>query len=187
MIIRSLLLAALASACAGCVGFAVDIPTTHEIPNPVPLMAKGGGFGTADKQARWACQSDAQASAPLTKNHFLNTWGAPMAKVATAKGETWIYEERNRWCGLWVFVIVPVPVVLPFCDTYDKVSFEGDFAVSSQSRRFRDLVMGIGAHPYGIVPFMSRPGRVTENRPVVFLAPEREKGDLACPTMRPPA
>lgn len=91
MIIRPLMLAALATSCAGCVGFALDIPTTHEVPNPVPLMAKEGAFGTADKLARWACQSDAEASVPLTKNHFLNIWGAPIEKVATAKGETWIY------------------------------------------------------------------------------------------------
>jgi hypothetical protein len=187
MIIRSLLLAALAGACGGCVGFALDIPTTHEIPNPVPLMPKEGAFGSANKPDRWACQSDAQASVPLTKTDFLNSWGVPTEKVATAKGETWIYAERNRWCGLWVFVIIPVPVVLPVCDTYDKVTFEGDAAVSSESRRFRNLVMGIGAHPYGFFPFMSRPGRVTENRPQVRLAPEREKGDLACPTLRPPA
>jgi hypothetical protein len=185
--IRSLLLAALASTCAGCVGFALDIPTTHEMPNPVPLMAREGAFGTGDKLARWACQSDAETSVPLTKDQFLDRWGAPMEKVVSAKGETWIYAERNRWCGLWVFVVIPVPIELPICDTYDKVAFEGDAAVSSESRRFRDLVMGIGAHPYGLFPFMSRPGRVTENRPVVPVAPEREKGDLACPTMRSPS
>jgi hypothetical protein len=187
MIIRSLLLAALASTCAGCVGFALDIPTTHEISNPVPLMAKQGAVGSDAKLARWACQPEATVSVPLTKDHFLGRWGAPAEKVAAAKGETWIYAERNRWCGLWVFVIIPVPFVLPVCDTYDKVTFEGDAAVSSESRRFRNLVMGIGAHPYGFFPFMSRPGRATENRPQVLLAPEREKGDLACPTLRPPA
>lgn len=187
MIIRSLLVAELAGACAGCVGFALDVPTTHEVRNPVPLMVKEGTFSSDNQLARWACQSDAEASAPLTRNDFLAIWGTPTAQVATAKGETWIYEERNRWCGLWVFVIIPVPFALPICDTYDKVAFEGDAAVSSRSRRFRDLVMGVGAHPYGFFPFMSRPGRVTENRPQVLLAPEREVDGLACPAIGSPS
>lgn len=187
MLVRPLLLAALATASAGCVGFSVEIPSTQEIQNPVPLKVKEGAIGGGDALVRWACQSESGPSVPLTKNHFLNVWGAPAEKVATARGETWIYAESNRWCGLWVFVILPVPVVLPVCDTFDKVSFEGDAAVSSVSRRFRGLLLGIGAHPYGLFPFMARPGRVTENKPQVHVGPGQEQGDLACPATRPPA
>jgi hypothetical protein len=186
-IVRLLLLLALVTACAGCVGFSLEIPSTHEVRNPVPTKAQEGSFGAGDKLVRWACQSASEPSVPLTKSHFRDMWGEPGEKLATAKGESWIYAEGHRWCGLWAFVVLPVPALLPMCDTYDKVSFEGDVAVSSSSRRFRGLTMGVGAHPYGFFAFMSRPGRVTESKPQVFVFPEREKGDLACPAPRPPA
>ena len=186
-IFRPVLLIALASACAGCVGFSLEIPSTHEVRNPQPTKAREGSFGADDKLVRRACQAASEPSVPLRKSDFLSMWGEPGEKVVTANGETWVYAEGHRWCGLWAFVILPVPALLPICDTYDRVFFEGDVAVSSSSRRFRGLMMGVGAHPYGFFPFMARPGLVTESKPQVFVFPERDKGDLACQAPRPPA
>ena len=176
-IVRSLLLAALATACAGCVGLSIDLPRTQEIQNPVPLKVKKAFGGDSDFE-RWACQPD---TGPSTRNNFLLAWGAPSEKVATTKGETWIYAESGRWCGLWIFAILPVPLVLPVCETFDKVDFEGEVAVNSVSRRISGLSMGVGLSPYSfpLIPFVIRPGRITENRPQVLAFPGTQL-NLAC-------
>jgi hypothetical protein len=182
MIIRPLMLVALATSCAGCAGFAINLPQTHEIKNPVPFREKQI-FGDKDDFDRWACQPDFWSSTPLTKSDFLQAWGAPREKVIAPKGETWIYAESNRWCGLWLVVILPVPLVLPVCDTYDKVSFEGELAVSSVSHRIPWFGMGaVFIPPIAAGAAMSRPGRVTENSAQVgsLFKPGGSHGDLTC-------
>lgn len=160
--------------CSGCIGFSLDTTETVEVKNPVPLYdhqadADWGG------SHRWACESESASFSPLTKNFFLAAWGEPREKIISANGETWLYDESGRWCGLWVGVIVPIPLLLPVCDTYDSVYFEEGVAVSAKSRRFTRSTAGVIFHPAAFflpVPFATRPGKVTENKATIRTFPD---------------
>jgi len=180
MIVRALLAVALAMLCTGCVGLMVDMPLTKDIRNPVPHNATKlfGGPNDLDRD-RWACQAGPDPSVPQAKNRFLASWGPPKEKVVTAKGETWIYAEKGRWCGLWIFLIVPLPILLPVCETFDHVEFENEVAVRSTSRRMDGAGIGLGFLPPFPIPFLIRPARATENRPRVLVSPEKQP-DLSC-------
>jgi hypothetical protein len=69
--------------------------------------------------------------------------------------------------------------MLPVCETYDRVVFEGDRAVRATSRRLTGSGAGIGVHPAAPmpIPFSIRPGRVTENRPRIGGVPGVEGRD----------
>lgn len=153
--------------CAGCLGYSLDTPVTVEVRKPIPLTGEeyGDNWGSPN---RWACESQSAAYSPLSKADFLEAWGEPEERIISADGETWIYEESGRWCGLWLGAIIPVPLVLPACETFDYVYFEGEIAVSTHSRRFTRSTAGVilflpqtGFIP---VPVSVRPGKVTENR-----------------------
>jgi hypothetical protein len=71
--------------------------------------------------------------------------------------------------------IIPIPLVLPVCETFDNVYFEGDVAVSTKSRRFTQSTAGVVFHPSALffpVPVSIRPGKVTENRAKIRTFPD---------------
>lgn len=158
-------------------GMMVDRPWNREIRNPVPLHAKKL-FGGPNDLDRWACQPGSDPSVSQTKDRFLAAWGEPKEKVPTAKGETWIYSESGRWCGVWILVILPLPVLLPVCETFDHVVFENDLAVTSASRRVDGLAIGLGIFPMPWVG-MALPADATDAHPRVVVFPEKDK-DSAC-------
>jgi len=151
--------------CAGCFGFLVDKPWTKDIQNPMPL--KVDRFPISSERDRWACQPSPDPSAPVTKLAFLTAWGEPTDKVVTTKGETWIYAEKGRWCGLWIAFVVPVPLLLPVCETFDHVEFEGELAVRSESRRMDRFGMGLLFYYFIPFPLMVVPAAATDNSPMV--------------------
>ena len=164
---RGFLLATLAMSCAGCVGVGFDWTTTENIEMPIPLRAPLAANNDFD---RWACQPSPDS--PLrTKNDFIGTWGEPHSKEVSAEHEIWTYAESGRWCGIWVAYIVPIPMLLPVCKTYDKIIFENNLAVRSSSRRFVRWAFGFAVHPRTLIPWpiLSRAGNATENRPGINL------------------
>ena len=169
-ILRFLSSTALGISCAGCFGFLVDKPMTTNIQNPVPREAQ---FITSGKRDRWACQPARDVPVPLTKDGFLAVWGAPKEKMTTPKGETWIYAEEGRWCGLWIAFFVPVPLLLPVCETFDRVDFEGELAVRSKSRRPQGFGVGLNLLNISASPFFAAawPGEATELGPGFYMAP----------------
>jgi hypothetical protein len=70
-----------------------------------------------------------------TKEEFLKEWGKPDSIINNeANLEVWEY-KRNIWCGVTLFVFIPVPFMLPVCDGFDKVSFKGNESVNLYTRR----------------------------------------------------
>lgn len=163
--LRALLMVVAAASCAGCFGFLVDKPYTTDIRNPVPSKASGEGpLYLLSRKQRWACE---RSSERYSKEQFLNAWGQPREKVPTPQGETWIYEDSRRWCGIWVSFIVPVPLLLPICETFDHVEFEGELAVRSKSRRADGYGIGLTFYMFAPIPLMVTPARATEGNPMV--------------------
>jgi hypothetical protein len=70
----------------------------------------------------------------------LKEWGKPdTIKTASESEETWIY-ERSLWCGVIPVFILPVPLLLPVCDGYDRIDFRGNEARRLHTRRI--VMMG---------------------------------------------
>jgi hypothetical protein len=160
--------------CTGCLGYSLDTPETVEVENPIPLSDHQfeADWGVP---SRWACESQSASFSPLSKDYFLNAWGEPKQKIISVNGETWVYEESGRWCGLWLGYVIPIPLVLPVCETFDNVYFEGEVAVSAKSRRFTQSTAGVVFHPSALffpVPVSVRPGKVTENRAKIRTYPD---------------
>jgi hypothetical protein len=166
---------------SGCIGLAIETPSAVEVRDPVPLMAKQIIGDTRD---RWACQPVPLSMAAATKDDYRASWGAPARTVATPKGETWVYEEGGRWCGVWIFALVPLPLLLPVCQTSDAVDFEGEIAVRSASRRMDAFGAGLMFNPHAMLPlpFLFRPARANEDRPAPALlaGDARQSSHLAC-------
>ena len=70
------------------------------------------------------------------KSGFMADWGSPDEIVKTNEsGEEWVYQKK-LWCGVVpVVYFLPVPLVLPVCNGFDRVEFEGDRAIFLKSRR----------------------------------------------------
>lgn len=146
------------SASPGCVGVALTTPTEVEIRNPSAYQA---GWWLS-KQHRWSCE----LPAPLTKSEFVANWGQPESKSGSDGTEAWIYSETHRLCGAWVWVIVPVPLLMPVCRTHDRVEFKGDTAVLARSRRLDVVGAGISLFPAPLPgPFWFRHATPAENEP----------------------
>lgn len=161
---------------AGCAGIALDWPVNESIEKPVPLI---DGF----QGDRWACQREGEYIDGLSKQAFITRWGEPVIKQDTPTGGVWRYEENWRWCGIWLFAIIPIPFVLPVCSTYDEVLFVDGQAVHSKSRRFSAAFAGIVIAPAGVavpLPVLTRGGTKTENSSTVTRFPQPEGKDYQC-------
>jgi hypothetical protein len=73
--------------------------------------------------------------AVLTKTEFLKDWGRPdRIDVTSENMETWTY-NRHLWCGIMPVFLLPVPLLLPVCDGFDRIEFQGDTAERMHIRR----------------------------------------------------
>jgi len=134
---------------------------------------------------RWACESLDGPAKPLTKKEFLEAWGEPDEKISTETGETWIYQENGKWCGVW---ILPIPLMLPVCKTRDEVIFEGDVAVRSNSRRLTRSVAALVVVPMAPVPvpLVNRSGKKTDGVDTIRLFDGDGAGeDTGCRPQKP--
>lgn len=104
---------------SGCFGLAVTYPAVCENETPSPEihgLFSMPPFFSGDK------------------GDFLEKWGKPDGVISTSEGrEIWTY-ERNLWCGVTPAFVVIVPLLLPLCDGYDEIEFDGDRAVNLNTR-----------------------------------------------------
>ena len=81
------------------------------------------------------------SSSKQTKADFLKELGKPDAIETTSENrETWIY-NKHLWCGAVPCWLVCAPLVLPVCDGFNKLYFQGDVAKRLHTRR--TLMAGI--------------------------------------------
>jgi hypothetical protein len=75
------------------------------------------------------------STVPLTKEDYSRAWGEPASKEVNGKGELWIYKDNHLWCGVAVVVfVVGIPLLLPVCDEFERIQFEGHMAKSVHSK-----------------------------------------------------
>lgn len=70
-----------------------------------------------------------------TKSDFLKEWGKPDEIISSSDGkDTWVYRGK-MWCGPIPIFLLPVPLVLPLCDRFDRITFNGERGESLHTRR----------------------------------------------------
>lgn len=165
----SLLLISILTGTSGCAGIFIDRTSSAVTERPIPLRAPLDAKSDFD---RWACQPTAD-SRPATKDDFLIAWGAPLRKDTRGNTEIWYYEEKGRWCGVWIAFGLPIPLLLPACETHDEVTFENDMSVRARSKRFVRTIFGITLIPAppGAMPVFTRAGNADEIGPAINIFP----------------
>ena len=113
---------------SGCLGLIINTTAECESETPHPdihdIMKISQENSTVLTPKFWIIDPKAK----FTKDDFLNEWGQPDKIIKRSEfDETWIY-NRNLWCGVVPVLILPIPLILPICDGFDKIDFEGNIA-----------------------------------------------------------
>jgi len=107
---------------SGCVGLIVNTP--EECKNAIPFTGVHDIFV-------WTKPSPQKVT---TKAEFVKDWGKPDEIISASENEdTWIY-KRKLWCGVMPVFLLPVPLLLPMCDGFDRIEFQGDEAKRLHTR-----------------------------------------------------
>ena len=107
---------------SGCIGLMVSTPA--ECKNAIPFTGVHDTFV-------WTKPSPQKVT---TKAEFLKDWGNPDEIISTSENEaTWIY-KRKLWCGVMPVFLLPVPLLLPMCDGFDRIEFQGTEAKNLHTR-----------------------------------------------------
>jgi hypothetical protein len=85
-----------------------------------------------------------------TKGELLHDRGEPDEVTVTEETEeVWIYYvSRNQWCGVTPAWLVPIPLLVPACDEYDRFNFLGDEAKKAEAIRVAKTGGMIRSHPF---------------------------------------
>ena len=110
---------------SGCIGLIVNAPA--ECKNETPFTGVHDIF--------WTTPHSKEASPKgSTKAEFLKDWGKPDEVISASENEeTWIY-HRKLWCGVIPVFLLPVPLILPACDGFDRIEFQGNEAKRLHTR-----------------------------------------------------
>ena len=120
---------------SGCFGLIVN--TTAECKNETPYTGVHNIFWTT-------AQSKEASPKGSTKAEFLNDWGKPDEIISTSENEeTWIY-NRKLWCGVIPVLLLPVPLILPVCDGFDRIEFHGNEAKNLHTRHIVESGFYVG-------------------------------------------
>lgn len=106
----------------GC-GLIFSFPEECKYETPYPAARDFFWFGNKDHPKAG------------NKDDFIKAWGNPDKIITKQENtETWMY-QRNLWCGITPVFFLPVPLLLPICDGYDQIEFNGDLAQRLNTRR----------------------------------------------------
>lgn len=122
---------------SGCIGLATVVPA--ECKNETPFTGIHDIFWKQPQPNKELAFGIVIPEVPTpkasTKAEFLKDWGNPDEIItASENGETWIY-NKTLWCGLVPVLIVPVPLLLPVCNGFDRIEFQGQNAKRLHTRR----------------------------------------------------
>jgi len=128
-------IALLSSVTAGCFGGGVVYMTECESSVPIcnykyskEEWGPTENFGKMDYPQVPNCL-------PLKEN-FLAEWGRPSDTIMVSEDEvTFVYKTVDIWCGVVPTWGVPVPLVVPACEGFDRITFKGDKATYLQFKR----------------------------------------------------
>lgn len=137
---------------SGCIGFINNSPV--ECNNETPYTGVYDFFQYAPRPKQTTVFGTKPVPIPTasTKTEFLREWGKPDEVIRSAESrETWIY-KRKLWCGVIPVLLLPVPFILPVCDGFERIEFQGDIATRLHSKHIAsDGFILMFAYPVGMV------------------------------------
>lgn len=115
----------LALSCSGCVGLVVHGNEQHRAENPILSL----------ERARYLGADGVPPIFPVpTKSQVLAAWGQPDRVETFGIGrERWIYRAGIRWNGLVVFLLIPIPLLVPVGSDHLALEFAGDALVAAET------------------------------------------------------
>lgn len=127
---------------AGCIGIFILNP--EECKNETPFTNVHDIFWkrTAPKEKILGIEyPEVLAPKPSSKAEFLKDWGEPDKIISNKENmETWIY-NRKLWCGVVPVLILPIPLILPVCDGFDRIDFKEN---NARNLYTRSIVWSVG-------------------------------------------
>ncbi|MDD2899899.1 MAG: hypothetical protein PHI31_14445 [Desulfuromonadaceae bacterium] len=120
----------------GCVGLIINSP--EECKNETPFTGVHDIFWKKPHPQKDIIFGLVIPEVPVpkvsNKEEFLKEWGKPDQIIPSSENvETWIY-NRHLWCGVIPVLILPVPFILPVCEGFDRIEFQGNEATRLHTR-----------------------------------------------------
>ncbi|MGD9969371.1 MAG: hypothetical protein AB7S65_02870 [Sulfuricurvum sp.] len=114
----------LSSLVSGCVGYVHVSPTECSADLPIiDYIYEKDNWGPTKLNHTMMINTLA------LKNEFIHEWGEPDEIIRINDDETiLVYNKKKIWCGAVPVYLIPVPLVLPACDGFDRITFKGDTA-----------------------------------------------------------
>lgn len=119
----------LSSLVSGCVGYVHVSPTECSSDLPIiDYIYEKDKWGPINK-------STMTINKLPSKDEFIKEWGEPDETIRTTDDIVTLIYNRKIWCGSVPVFIIPVPLVLPTCDGFERITFKGDTATHIHFKR----------------------------------------------------
>jgi len=125
----------LSSLTSGCIGVAVVTPT--ECSADVPLnnyIYEKDKWGPIYKEKPAEGELVEKNYLP-PKDVFKRMWGEPDETIILNENEVTFVYNRKIWCGAVPAYIIMLPLILPTCDGFDRITFKGNDATHIHFKR----------------------------------------------------
>ena len=87
---------------------------------------------------------------PSTKEDVREFFGESDEIITISESkEAWIY-KKDIWCGVIPVFILPMPIIFPLCNGFDRIDFRGNEAMSLHSKKEYGIGFSFGLTPYGL-------------------------------------
>jgi hypothetical protein len=128
-------IALVVSVTAGCFGGGFTYMTECESSLPIcDYKFSKQEWGPTENSGK---KNSPQIPNPLpSREEFLTEWGEPAETITVSDDEvTFIYKTVDIWCGVVPVWGVPVPLVVPACEGFDRITFKGSKATHLHFKR----------------------------------------------------
>lgn len=121
---------------SGCIGFGVVTPT--ECRADIPLnnyIYEKDKWGPLPKEMTSEQDEFSEKNYLPEKDVFRQIWGEPDEIIHLSEDEETFVYKRKIWCGAIPAYIVMLPLILPTCEGFDRITFKGNAAKHIHFRR----------------------------------------------------
>jgi hypothetical protein len=129
----------------GCVG--AGTITTRSDTTEVGRTTWARMCPSKDVGELMACKKEEAQS--LTAESFSRVWGEPKYRGTKDSQEYWIYNRSVAWRGLLVYVVFPIPLLLPVGHNETTLYFEHGKLIRTVREDFRSTSAVCGLHSEG--------------------------------------
>ncbi len=121
---------------SGCIGVGVVTPT--ECSADVPLnnyIYEKDKWGPIYKKKAAGEEESIEKNYLPPKDVFKQVWGEPDETIILSGDEVTFVYNRKIWCGVIPAYIVMLPLMLPTCDGFDRITFKSNDATHIHFKR----------------------------------------------------